>query len=371
MRSASSMRMSSQRALAFHGFGAMLVLAACERAAPSPSVDGSTMDAGDDTRTIVDALPDADRTVVDVPRPPAPDAPPDDGISDGSPDRAIAEDAHPLDVPDKFGDVAEAVDGVSAPDGAITATVTVGQMPTPLPGGFLSVAGAFFRRSGGATAGPLCSASTMGACSVRRCLISYPADAGAAPMVSLVGAGQVEVDGLRVGRIVLPRTLFGDFYAVNRFDEFFRGGETLRVRASGDAAGMPPFVAAVTAPIPITLTAPTPPVGTPFFSVTTAEALPLRWTGGGAEPVIVSIAGDTAPAGSPSLMDHTQVTVECRFPTAVGAATIPIEVMVQLRGSVSGTISVHTEQTRSYRVAPHVVTFAALATAAQWTATFR
>ncbi len=355
----------------------LFLLGGCEQEAGSTLADASPADVAGDLTVPVDARPD---TSVDVrddapappldARPPAPDASPDVAPLDAAADRAPP-DAPAGDVVDKFGDVAEAVDDASAPEGAIVGTVSFSQAPGLAPGGFIStMLASFARRPAGAAAAPACTTSAMGPCSVKRCLISY-ADAGTAPpSVSFVGAGEVEVDGIPGARVALPRLPTLGSYLANRFEAIFRGGETLRVRASGDPAGMPAFVATVPAPTPVTLTAPTLPAGSIYLPVSVAQAMQLRWTGGGAERVDVTVLGDSVPALPPSTMDHTQVTVECHFPAAPGAATIPLEVMSQLRGSVSGTVTVGTYQTRAYRVAPHVVTVFAGATAAQWAATF-
>lgn len=330
---------------------ALLVIGGCAGETGSSPIDASSVD-----------TPSVDITLDARPQGP-------DGALDATADRAPP-DAPAADAPDKFGDVAEAVDDATAPEGAFVGTVSFSQMPGLTPGGAISTVLASFARRAAPTAEPTCGVTEMGACTVRRCMITY-ADAGAAPSVSLVGAGVVEVDGIRGGRVALSRVPTIGSYLATRVEPIFSGGETLRVRAAGEPGGMPSFAAAITAPTPIALTAPTMPAGGLLLPVPLAQAMQLRWTGGGTEPVDVTVLGSSVPAIPPSTADRTQVTVECHFPAAPGAATIPLEVMALLRGSVSGTVTVGTYRTQQYRVAPHVVTVFAGATVAQWTAAFQ
>jgi hypothetical protein len=135
-----------------------------------------------------------------------------------------------------------------------------------------------------------------------------------------ISAGTIVVSG-GIDTVTLTPAADGTYAAVNvQKKRLFAGGETLRVVASGDAAGVPAFSAQVTAP-PRDLLVQSP--ATASVAVDRSRDLSVSWQ---------SRAGATI---SLYLSDATsEHEVSCQFPSEQGTASIPASLLGGLTPSM-------------------------------------
>jgi hypothetical protein len=149
----------------------------------------------------------------------------------------------------------------------------------------------------------LCSEQVSGACTLYRCMPRPGAGGAPAPT-----AGVIRITGTTAPLALTPAP--DGFYEVMVLQSsLWMGGETITASAAGDR--VPAFSDTLTTPGRITLTAPAVPAGD--YRIDRGRDLALTWSGGAAEEVIVTIGLNTSDP----------FELECTFPAAGGAGTIP------------------------------------------------
>jgi hypothetical protein len=151
---------------------------------------------------------------------------------------------------------------------------------------------------------PCTSVATYGAC-----IATTGCAVGGIPTVVYDGAGVVTITGGKQTVTLTPGT--GSMYPVfsDQTSTLWNGGETLTVSVAGDT--VPAFTGSLIAPSPFALTAPLPVNKT--FTITLGQDLTFTWTGAGSATVEITLDG---PNKTPPL-------IVCNFPGAAGSGTIP------------------------------------------------
>lgn len=162
-----------------------------------------------------------------------------------------------------------------------------------------------------------CLSSTTGACTVNRCPLTPPPDAGAAmPMYESAGDLTLEAPGIDGGLALT----FGSSrtYSANLSGAAFSPGDTVRVRATGAAVSA--FSNSLTAPGTMTLTA---PALTPGMTYALDRTVPLTvsWTSSGSSEVQVTIS---------SITPQHSTSIVCKASSAAGTLTVPTSALSQL-----------------------------------------
>jgi len=129
----------------------------------------------------------------------------------------------------------------------------------------------------------------------------------------------------------------------------------------GGTTSVPAYSMSVTAPNPITMTAPLPVVGSTGATYTIARGanLAVTWTGGVDGTVTVSLTSGNGTTG---------VTISCSAPASAGTVTVPASLMASLgaTGAFSAGVTSFTTKT----VGDWLMDFQASVLGSQGTATF-
>lgn len=165
-----------------------------------------------------------------------------------------------------------------------------------------------------------CTLKPIDGCTIEVCTMLSTGD--------LVGAGTIDVNG-GLFPLVLGETSPG-VYAITSFGDaggvkqLWVGGDTLQVTASGEVA--PAFTATLGTPTQITVTTPLP--------TTVARSVPLTVTWlQGAGNVAIDLQETSGEAG---------YFLECLFPVASQAGTVPPDALATLPASAAAQLSVGT-----------------------------
>jgi hypothetical protein len=160
-----------------------------------------------------------------------------------------------------------------------------------------------------------CTTTSYGACTHYDC--SNQADAGAP-----IGAGTLTVTGGTLGNGVMITQGMGGSYQYQSMSALFAQGDTLGVSATGGT--IPAFgpidvvgtgIIAVTAPVPN---------GMGVYTINTAQALPLTWTGGEANALALFEVSANFGTGSRGVL--------CFYDATLGSSSIPSAAMSNLTG---------------------------------------
>jgi hypothetical protein len=175
-----------------------------------------------------------------------------------------------------------------------------------------------------------CPRTTMGSCSIERCPIAPPMDAGTAdagPGSSMPVAGQVTVMGDSMTLMIDPAS--SGQYAVSGTGALYTPGAAVTLSAAG--AEVPAFSLVVNAPDSIVISAPdlAIPLVVPRASdYTFTFAAPTV-----ASTVTVALFGSDAT---------TRVSIACEYDSSTGTAVVPATVLAELP-SGTGNVTVSTE----------------------------
>jgi hypothetical protein len=152
-------------------------------------------------------------------------------------------------------------------------------------------------------------------CSVTTCSGD---DAGGTP----TNAGEIRITG-GTSPVVLSPNAGGTYDPAFVPGSVWAGGERLEVAAQGNPSGAPAFTARLTAPFPMTLTAPVFPSDT-ALPVSRSAPLEVTWSGPAAQhPGTIAVVLDN---NGPE-----QHYVECHFDAMRGTGTIPESALGGLR----------------------------------------
>ena len=140
-----------------------------------------------------------------------------------------------------------------------------------------------------------------------------------------VSAGTLAITGIATP-IRLEAGSDGTYASSSNQTELFSGGEVIAVDADG--ATVPAFSGTFVAPAKAKLTSPAKPSG--MLTIDRSAGLDLTWTGGISGKLLVSLDG--SPDGTPR--------VECRFPVAARAGTVPASALASLSGTGGFSVGV-------------------------------
>lgn len=198
--------------------------------------------------------------------------------------------------------------------------------------------------------------SRVGACDVYRCGASTR-DAGSIidPLEYLPG-GRFLVQGLSTDPLTLTALRTGPESASLSSPPYV--GRVVTVTTTGDPEGMPPFRVSAPAPSLITLRAPAieriavpdAPVAVTAIRASRTTPLDLNWTGGGDDPVSVTlIAGAASP-----LAPGPRTLLRCTYAGAAGRATLTAEQLRNVWDAPHVLISVETGGTHNFAVGSNI-----------------
>src|SRR5262245_48400765 len=150
-----------------------------------------------------------------------------------------------------------------------------------------SVSASFRSPGESATAG--CSSQTIGSCTVTSIASCTQGNVDGGQMMS-PAAGAITITGGVDSPITLSPEVDGSYRSASGNGAFFRGGESLRIEATGDSTGVPSFSGVVQAPTPVFLNAPLFPSSPQRLGVPRNAPLTFTWAGQSAGVVGVTIS---------------------------------------------------------------------------------
>ncbi|HEY4187514.1 MAG TPA: hypothetical protein VGP07_20725 [Polyangia bacterium] len=239
---------------------------------------------------------------------------------------------------------------------ALTESSTPYNFPSPIGPMTITAAGAVATYALAGSGSNGCTTTTVGACQL---YTSCAATTTTQP--TIVDPGAVNITGLSMAVPVNMMVASGGYISAAYSSYLWTASTPATVTVAGSAS-VPAYTMTITAPNPITLTAPTASsIGQsgPAYTIARGTNLVVTWTGGVEGNVVVS-----AQSGSGS----TGVSVTCTVAASTGTVTIPASVLGNLGATGSFTASVTTSATKT--VSDWLMDFQATVGSAQGTATF-
>jgi hypothetical protein len=232
-------------------------------------------------------------------------------------------------------------DGSADTGSPLRGTGTVSVTQTPLADGMATHAmTAAFAPTGGASFG--CTTTEVSPCSIFECITEPPMDAGMpdaavtdASLPTQPHAGTIDLGGALIPLSIVPGS-DGVYPPATGSGFVFSGGETLNITAGG--ADVPAFAQSLTAPPPVTVTAPSFLAGS--LTIDRATDFSFAWTVGGTAPDTVAVtlaAFELPPAGG-----SRSVTLTCTFAGMSLSGVVPASVLENLPAGATGSVAIDT-----------------------------
>jgi|GEM_PF-2286176 len=197
--------------------------------------------------------------------------------------------------------------------------------PAPAGASVASGAQASFSVSAGTTDD--CPTTTSGDCQAVECApMANPTSSTA----TQYQAGDVSITGLLQSPLVLTYGINGlkSYMSTPTMSYLWTASRLATVTVTG-SANVPAFTLGLTAPTPVTLTAPLGTPGTTGTTYTISKAGPLNvaWTGGVEGSVTVDLISGTTQTG------RAQIQIHCSVDASKGMVTVPATFMTKLGAS--------------------------------------
>jgi hypothetical protein len=199
-----------------------------------------------------------------------------------------------------------------------------------------------------------CSTTILGACQVEQCPATTTSG-GTSPQ--LYQAGTVTITGLNPPTIPLPLSASTGSYMSAAYTAYLWTASQMASVSVTGSADVPAFAVDVTAPNPVSVTAPMAPSGA--YSISRGSDLNVTWIGGVEGSVTVGLSS-SATAGP--------VSVACSAKASAGTVTIPLAALASL--GTSGGFSVAVSNTANETISDWFILFEASTTATSGAATF-